>query len=396
MNVRKIRHILAAAILISGLTTLSGCGEKKNVRPAQGNMDNVSYHVLRGNDALIAKNYSRAGMSFQKALDLNPDNPAALSGKAVSDAYLLEGKKKEPVFSLLEKAGENAETDQQKGVVLERKIQVHVILKYPENSWFEVAEDAFEQIHDSGKNSESASFYMARAYAENGMYDKAGSSYQKVMSFQGKYQKLANQEYEILQKIERAKPTSQFGKTVAFIPAITKADIAALFMAELKLDQMYRRNQKQFDNSYKVPGTQKKFKGKGPKKPSRALDINGHPLQMTIQDILKMKIRGLEADANHRFYPDQAIKRAEYAVMLEDLMIKITKDGKLATKYIGQPSPFPDVRPDAWFYNAARVMTEKGIMTVTNKVNSRFSPLETVTGADALLAVSEFKQALKN
>ena len=44
----------------------------------------------------------------------------------------------------------------------------------------------------------------------------------------------------------------------------------------------------------------------------------------------------------------------------------------LSTKYVGQDSPFPDVGPDVWYYNASRTVIDRGLMPIHNKVTGAF------------------------
>jgi hypothetical protein len=80
--------------------------------------------------------------------------------------------------------------------------------------------------------------------------------------------------------------------------------------------------------------------------------------------------------------------------MLEDILIKVSGDEKLATKYIGTTSPFPDVRSDYYAFNAIMVVTSRGFIEA-DKATGEFNPNDPVSGADALLSIREFKNQLK-
>lgn len=58
--------------------------------------------------------------------------------------------------------------------------------------------------------------------------------------------------------------------------------------------------------------------------PPLANDIFDHPNKSYIDEILKTGVRGLENDPNGNFKPNEIISRGEYALMLEDILIKIT------------------------------------------------------------------------
>ena len=92
--------------------------------------------------------------------------------------------------------------------------------------------------------------------------------------------------------------------------------------------------------------------------------------------------------------PDQKIARAEYAIMIEDILVKATRDEKLVTKFIGSPSPFPDLRNDLPYYNAVMVCTRRGIMETKNLATGEFDPMGSVSGTDALLIIRKLESLI--
>jgi hypothetical protein len=125
-----------------------------------------------------------------------------------------------------------------------------------------------------------------------------------------------------------------------------------------------------------------------------ATDIATHPLKADIDTVIKLGVRGLEPSPDHKFEPSKPLLKAEYAIMLEDIMVRITGDTKLATQFFGQKSPYPDVRPDMYYFNAAMLLGSRGILEA-DKVTGEFGGGQAVSGADALLAIRMFKEALK-
>jgi hypothetical protein len=65
----------------------------------------------------------------------------------------------------------------------------------------------------------------------------------------------------------------------------------------------------------------------------------------------------------------------------------VTGDQKVATKFIGSPSPFPDLRSDLPYYNAVMVSTTRGIMETKDMATGEFDSMGSVSGADALLII---------
>jgi hypothetical protein len=200
----------------------------------------------------------------------------------------------------------------------------------------------------------------------------------------------------LIQKIHRAAPGTEIGKKIALVDKIDRAEIAALFDQEMNLDKLFtKRGVKTNDTSFKAPTepstamqTEKVINMEA------ATDIADHWLKPSIDMVLKLRIRGLEAGPNHAFYPDKIITKGEFALMFEDILIKVSGDEMLATKFLGATTPFSDVRNDQYFFNAAMIATSRGFIEA-DKATGEFSPGDPVSGVDALLSIREFKNQFK-
>ena len=214
----------------------------------------------------------------------------------------------------------------------------------------------------------------------------------KVLELKSDYVREADVQWKFIQKVQRAMPGTTTGKQIALVERITRADVAALFMEELKIDVLYKkRTPKTFDTSFKDP---EKAAAAKPVKVT-AKDIADHPLKTDIEGILEIGVRGLENYPDGNFHPAEMVTRAAYAMMLEDILIKVTGDNSLATKFIGSTSPFPDLRADLPYFNAIMVVTSRGIMEAKDMTTGEFAPLDPVAGVDALLIIRKFKEELK-
>ncbi len=89
------------------------------------------------------------------------------------------------------------------------------------------------------------------------------------------------------------------------------------------------------------------------------------------------------------------INRAEFAMMIEDIMIKITGVEGLATRFIGSISPFPDLRSDLPYFNAVILCTTRGIMVAKDLRTGEFDAMGDVSGAEALLSLRILKTQLQ-
>ncbi len=187
-------------------------------------------------------------------------------------------------------------------------------------------------------------------------------------------------------------PGTVNGRKIALVEKISRADTAALFMEELKIDVLYKkRTPRTFDTSFKQPD---RAKASPAETPRTVTDIEGHPLKADIEGILRLGIRGLEMQPDGRFLPDEPVSRAAYALMIEDILIRLIGDTGLATRYIGSVSPFPDIRSDLPYFNAVMVVTSRGIMQVRSVASGEFAPLGSVSGVEALLTIQKLKEEL--
>jgi tetratricopeptide (TPR) repeat protein len=262
------------------------------------------------------------------------------------------------------------------------------------DKWIGKAEDEFDDAVKINKNSSAAYYYMGKAYKFAFDFDKAGTMFKKVLDINDKYLIEADQEWKVVQKIQRAAPGSMIGKKIALVEEISRADLAALFIQELLLEKLYeKRTPKQFDTGFQAPA--KKFEADKIVKAEPATDIQAHVLRTDIETVLRLGVKGLEPSPDHKFFPNDKVNRAAYSMMIEDILIKVSGDTKLATKFIGSKSPFPDLRSDLPYFNAVMVTTSRGIMEAKDLTTGEFGPMGTVSGADALLIIRRVKDELR-
>ncbi len=404
--------ILVCSVVCLTLS-LAACSPKPKIRKQQSKLDDPSHHVLRGQDMIRENRWTEARREFRLALELNPKYPAALAGKAlvIANESTLPGKSDEErenlrdeAKDLLDQAESNAEGDRQDGQVELMALRVVTMLKSDED-WLEDAEDHFanaaelfeENINLQRLRSEPY-YYMGIAYREALELGKASEQFRKVLELNLSFTKEANEALELLDKILRAEPGTRHGKVIAMSPSITRGDMAALLIEEFHLDRLYKRDAPaaQYDKSFKPPNPEFVPPQERLREVPVASDIEKHPLRIDIEAVIDLKVRGLEVSPQHLFYPDQTITRAEFALMLEDILIQVTRDRSLATRFIGDSSPWPDVREDAFYYNAARTLVSRNIMTVESRTRGEFGPQNPVHGADALLGLRILKDELDN
>jgi tetratricopeptide (TPR) repeat protein len=408
----RIRWQVSITFLIFSLTVLSGCSKEQSPRPNQGMLDTPSFHVMRGKDLLDEQRVDAASKQFDLGLELKANYAPALAGKALvktlqSQQIGLEPRKTskllEDAENLLDKALSKADGPNE-------TLSVHLLAmrtitaRAEGDDWINVVENHFDEaleIFDNNPDLQASKsepwYYWGHSNEKALNFEIAQKAFTQVLELNRGFTREANLAIEQLNKVVRAQPGTRHGKELVMIEQITRADMAALLMQELKLADLYSRNSTQQTQELNFESPTKQFVSYDENKLERPLasDISEHPLREDIETVLKLQVRGLEANPQYLFFPNKEITRAEYALMLEDVLIQVTQNSALSTRFVGDTSPFVDVRPDAYYYNAARTLVSRNIMQLQDRIRGEFGPDRAVAGADALLSLRLLKDELQ-
>jgi len=387
------RFLLSMAAIV----LIASCGPK----PQQplSRLDTPGHHTLTGIRLLDQEKLTDAGREFELALKLDPRYSMAHAGAGLVKAYQGDFK---GAFDFLKQAEKHAQSKEEKIFVLVGYIRVNTISHAacmrigtecrPDEAWIKYSKDAFDQAIAIDPKTASPYYYMGECDLTALDLEQAGRLFSRVLDINRDHVGAADRRWKLVQKIQRAMPGTITGKKIALVERLTRADAAALFMEELKIDALYaRRTPKTFDTAFKDPEKARQVVPRS----VMATDIADHPLKADIEAILRIGTRGLEVYPDGTFRPDDQVDRASYAMMVEDILIKVTGDNALATRFIGSPSPFPDLRADLPYFNAVMVVTSRGIMEVRDIMTGEFGPLHPVSGADALLVIRKIREELR-
>jgi tetratricopeptide (TPR) repeat protein len=391
MKLFRFLVVVAAGVLIIS------CGPKAQQPLSQ--LDTPEHHTYTGIRLLNQEKFADAGREFELALRLDPRYAKAHAGIGLVKAY--QGDFTGGLESL-KQAEKHVRSDEEKVFVRVGFIRVNTLSHAsclrigveckPDDDWLKYSKDAFDQAVKIDPKAAAAYYFMGECYLTALDLDQAGRMFSQALNLNGEYVKEADSRWKLVQKIQRAMPGTVTGKKIALVERITRADVAALFLEELKIDVLYaRRTPKTFDTAFKDPEMAKTtIAGR-----TSATDINNHPLRADIEGIIQIGMRGLEVYPDGSFRPDERVDRATYAMMIEDILIKIAGDNALATRFIGSSSPFPDLRADMPYFNAVMVVTSRGLMEAKDMVSGEFSPMGPVGGADALLVIRKMREELR-
>lgn len=397
---RKV-WILFMLALVSLLSACATSGPRCTT-PA----DNPRHHYRLGMEKLESLNVEAAMKKFDRAVYCEEQFSAAYSGRAIAFAVKarsqgdagFKGVEVNRALENLEKGRTTAVSENDKFEYHVAAIRVHNLIR--DNRWLEQAETSYreamnikvdEKLLDYYQGAEAAMYFMGLAYVDANEFRKAEDKFRDTLEVRrdGKWNEPADRAWKRTSKIVRATgglTIGDVGKKIAIQENVDRGDLAALLIDEVKLDKLF---------AGRIPVKSQVDRMKAEFTPA---DILSHQFKEEILTILKWKVRGLEPKADdttraYLFKPADKVTRAELAFVLEDVLMKLTGDDKMATAFFGQDrSPFPDVKSTSPYYNAVLNMTTRSIME--SELSGEFRPADPVDGAEAILAVRVLQQRL--
>ena len=389
--------LLAAALVM----LVTACAGPKRQAPLS-ELDTPRHHYVQGMQAVARSDPHTAAAKFQRALALDPEYAPALAAKAMvlaiearqaaDDAREKTAKK---VRALLDRAEDAAADDAERFGVHVTAIRALFVLQPP--GWIEAARKHYEAALDLDEvDPAGLPYYQGRDAADYFMgvatyrfdFRQAEPYFRRVLAARanGPWQRLAERYYRKLQKITRVSANRMLAAEtlrIAIKDTVNRGDVAALLVDELHLDSLFAGRL-----GVSAP----------PGATAPPTDITDHPFAPEITTILRWNLRGLEPEYDRtsnswRFHPGRPVTRKEFALLLEDILIKVSGDPSIATAMLGaERSPFPDVPPQAAWFNAAMTVTSRGLMETG--LTGEFRPDAPVDGAELLAAVFELRRLL--
>ncbi len=360
----------------------SGCAPKAPALDPMP-MDSPAHHVIMGEQMLAAGEIDSALASFQTALETAPDYSPAHAGMA--RAFSTLGNDQDALKSAnlaIKKADNNSEE------VSARLAKMEVLASAGSPIDIREMEKEYNRIQRIAPGHSQAGMVMAGAYAQSGQAQEAIEIYQALVRAGGPDSVAAEQTWKKLHDRERLESDVRAAAELAGLPVLTRAQAAALIAEELKGWELIEIRVASMDNvQFLTPEQVQDPAGQGI--PSLPYDVSDHPLAHGVILVLGLDLRGLEMASNNRFNPEAPMTRADMALALEDLVIIIEDDESLARRFVGSVSPFSDVSPDLYAFNAILLCVSRGLMSPVE--GDKFQPGRPVSGMTALQGVQRIK-----
>lgn len=396
-----MNRLFKGCLLLSGaLLFVIGCSNQVAKCPSPE--DNPGHHYLAGMELLEQGKLDEAVSKFERACFCDEKYGPAHAGAALAAALKAKGVAdpehraidEKRLRARLDTAWDNSDGPEEEFAWHLASMRVETALK--NGGWIDEVEEGFEAakklktVEDRllyYRTPEAADYFMGTAFLEARQLQKARDLFGAVLNVRstGKWHSAADIGWKKADKIGRALSgitLGDAGRQIAVLDNVTRADMAALLVDELKIGRL--------------------FAGRIPVKPKEEsyipADVLSSPFKEEVAELVKWSVRGLEPayDSGTRAYlfrPLEPVKRKELAMALEDVLVKLTGDEKAVSAFLGhRSSPFPDIEPSAVWYNAAMTMVTRNIMETG--ISGEFRPEEAVDGAEAIMAIRALKYRL--
>lgn len=374
-----------ALILLS--LVLVACGPAQVVQ--QSPLDTASNHYQRGLLNFDRGDIMSAQREFERARLLEGDFPGSYVGFAL--VAMQRGdffRARKEIEMALHKENEFVDAHIAKGRIATAE---GIARGEAANKWLPEALRAYRKAQDINPEYPPSYFFAGQSYLQAQNLPLARASYTRLIELNhGPFVARAMHKVEQIQMIERAAPGTRVGIKIALEEEISRGELAVLLLEELKLAELVLKRRPINDGAnFQTPDDRANLSN-----PSEAVDIGHYWAKPWIEEILALGVPGLELFPDHSFQPEQALTRANYALVNQGILVLLSGDRSLGIRYVGESSRFPDVRSDFYAYNAIALSTERGFMAA-DKRTGHFYPERTVSGAEALLMVRELQNSFR-
>jgi tetratricopeptide (TPR) repeat protein len=251
-------------------------------------------------------------------------------------------------------------------------------LSHEDLAGLQKAVQLFDRAIDLAPRNDRLHYYKGLTLKKAQDYEKAIHAFIKALAIEGPYAKRAEIELHTLRHVERLKPDSKQSWKIGLKEAIARGDLAYFLVEELDLPGLIKKYRPDDRSAIGKTGS------------LVITDIADHPAKEKIYLLVRLDIMDVYPDQT--FKADKALTRAHFAVTLQRLLVYLSRDESIQTRYSGTSSTISDVPSTHYAYNAVRVMIDLDIMQTSDDA---FHPSETISGMTALAAMNEISSVVE-
>lgn len=390
LNENALRRVVCVTLLVL-VAAAAACS--KPAREPQGMLDTPLHHYETGMRLLDDGKLDAAHASFDTALELDAAYGPALAGNGL--VLAMQGDTSESlslIRSGQRKASRSSDSPERLWTfVLEQRayVALHRLGKISDSALRRESRRAFNDARVADAEAAMPWYWQGEAYMRALAFEDARTCFREAQTRDQGYGERASERLNLLEQVLRASLKTSVGKRIALVEQVSRADMAALLVEELGIERFFGGTEIPEPSTFRSPQDMEAVSTEA----VAAVDVADHPLHVDMESVMQYRLRGLQPFADHTFQPDRPLARAEAAMILEDIYIRARNDQALATRFVGQASPFPDVRNDHPYFNAVMFVTTRGLLKA-DVAKGLFRPMGTVSGVEAVLLVNTMKTEL--
>jgi len=361
-------------VIIIGMSLLFfGCARKPAPEKSMNEADSAEQHTVTGMLLLEQSDTKLATSQCKRALALEPNNSSAYGCLAI-----IQGNK-----DFLQQAKSSVKNDLELFRYNMAAIRVLDMQK---------AEESYAKIKTLKKlqlpyykDSAAADYFLALRYFRENKFEHARKYSAKVFEIENaKFTVLSKDLWEKTDNVIRTFKLTDFtitAKKLVLKEKIKRVDVAVVLEDELHLARLMKGAFRLGSKTYARNVSE---------------DILNHPNLPQIAVFYKYGLRGLEPKiiaSKELFLPNAFITRAEFSLLLEDILSKAIGDTKMKTKYFGNKSLFVDVKNNDYDFNAINTAVARGFLQADR--NAAFRPYEYLSGLELLKAIAVIKEEIR-
>ncbi len=353
--------------------TFSAGGCSKSVKPVSPE-DTPKHHYEAGLKIIGDKDLAKPEAEFQRAVQLDKKSPYGHAGLAALEYQRKNWKK---AVKLADRALSRDRKFTDAAVVKAR-----ALIAWKRSGWIDRTEETLARVLKYDPTEERALYYLGEAYLQAYRFAAARDQFSGVTEQKKTLSGPAAERVALVSRILEVAPRTENGKRIALTPSVNRADVCCLLMEEMPFKETFKSRRLTFfeavygDEDRKLPE-----------------DVALREDHAFIGDVLALHLPSLDAYPDGGFYPDRTISRAQFASIVQDILVLLHDDETLSTRYVSSDSPFSDVRSDYYAFNAIMTVVERGIMSPVQG-GGRFDPDGSVSGIDALEMIRSLERAI--
>ncbi len=340
--------------------------------PAQANKA-AKERVTAGMAALKTGDVKKARGEFDRAIVINPDSVGGYLGQAL---VALKTGDYAFGFTATDRGMEFANSKKQARPFWPVIVRLHTARA--SSDWYETVREIYYSSIQLDLDLDSTSdFRLAcgQAALKAGDIEHAITHFRVALGQPGQHVAKAQAGLDRAQAVFRASLGKSEIKAVAGKAALTRSDLAVLLFRDFEI------------NSF-LPNANINLRRDGEKGADGSTDYGKEDAAKWILAMHRMKLREFSIEKG-RYEPKRKVTREEFALLLEDLIIRRYGDKAIARRFIGSASPYPDLPATRGSFNAMVTAISRGLLTANAKGEA--NPHGALGGADAILALRNLR-----